>query len=67
MVQMVMNAIGFQPAPGMNNKTKGQAYNHARVAQQVRSPMLFQKVLGFAVISSSYVAIVAGLVHMMSR
>jgi hypothetical protein len=59
MVQMVMNAVGFQSSVKMNA--------NARVAQPMRSPMLFQKVVGFAVISSSYVAIVAGLVHMINR
>jgi len=56
MVQMVMKAVGF-PAYASTN-------GNARVAQQVRSPMLFQKVLGFAVVSSGYVAIVASLVHL---
>ena len=57
MVQMVMNAVGFQAYAKTTN-------GNARVAQQVRSPMFFQKILGFAVVSSGYVAIVASLVHL---
>jgi hypothetical protein len=59
MVQMVMNAVGFQSGAKVSAT--------ARVAQPMRTPMLFQKAIGFAVISSSYVAIVAGLVHLINR
>jgi hypothetical protein len=54
MVQMVMNAVGYHAS------NTGNAGN---VAQQVRTPMLFQKLVGFAILGSGYVAIVATLVH----
>jgi hypothetical protein len=54
MVQMVMNAVGYQSGSG------------GSVAQQVRTPMLFQKLVGFAILGSGYVAIVATLVHAIS-
>ncbi|MBN3766379.1 hypothetical protein [Burkholderia sp. Ac-20365] len=57
MVQMVMSAVGFQ-ASGVTS-----AGSTRSIAQQVRAPMLFQKLVGFAVVSSGYVAIVASLVR----
>ncbi|CAD6525108.1 hypothetical protein ACFQ3P_40480 [Paraburkholderia sabiae] len=57
MVQMVMNAVGYHASNASN------AGNARSVAQQVRTPMLFQKLVGFAILGSGYVAIVATLVH----
>jgi len=57
MVQMVMNAVGFQA------RNASSAGNARSIAQQVRAPMLFQKLVGFAIVSSGYVAIVATLVR----
>ncbi|MEX3931424.1 hypothetical protein AB4Y32_06310 [Paraburkholderia phymatum] len=52
MVQMVMNAVG---------------HSAGNVAQQVRGPMLFQKLAGLAIVSSGYAVIVANLLHAISR
>ena len=57
MVQMVMNAVGFQAGNARN------ARDTRSVAQQVNGPMLFQKLVGFAILGSGYVTIVASLVH----
>jgi hypothetical protein len=54
MVQMVMNAVGFQA---------GNAGDTRSVAQQVNGPVLFRKLVGFAIVGSGYVTIVASLVH----
>jgi hypothetical protein len=54
MVQMVMNAVGYQA---------GNARDARSVAQQVNGPLLFQKLVGFAILGSGYVTIVASLVH----
>ncbi|MBN3756961.1 hypothetical protein G3N95_28755 [Paraburkholderia sp. Tr-20389] len=59
MVQMVMNAVGYHAGNEAGNETG----NAGSVAQQVRTPMLFQKLVGFAILGSGYVAIVATLVH----
>ncbi|TXC88677.1 hypothetical protein [Paraburkholderia azotifigens] len=57
MVQMVMNAVGYHAI------NAGNAGNARSVVQPVRTPMLFQKLVGFAILGSGYVAIVATLVH----
>ena len=57
MVQMVMNAVGYHASSASNARS---------IAQQVRTPMLFQKLMGFAILGSGYVAIVATLVHAIS-
>ena len=54
MVQMVMNAVGFQPANASDTRS---------AAQQRNGPVLFQKLVGFAILASGYVTIVASLVH----
>lgn len=54
MVQMVMNAVGYRA---------GNARDARSVAQQVNGPVLFQKLVGFAILGSGYVTIVASLVH----
>ncbi|WP_109480942.1 hypothetical protein [Paraburkholderia sp. C35] len=59
MVQMVMNAVGFQAGRASRANSAGTR----SIAQQVRAPMLFQKLVGFAIVSSGYVAIVATLVR----
>ena len=43
MVQMVMNAVGFQPANASDTRS---------AAQQVNGPVLFQKLVGFAILAS---------------
>ncbi len=60
MVQMVMNAVDYH---AINAGNAGNAGNARSVVQQVRTPMLFQKLVGFAILGSGYVAIVATLVH----
>jgi hypothetical protein len=54
MVQMVMNAVGYRA---------GNARDARSVAQQVNGPVLFQKLVGFTILGSGYVTIVASLVH----
>jgi hypothetical protein len=51
---MVMNAVRFQA---------GNAGDTRSVAQQVNGPVLFRKLVGFAILGSGYVTIVASLVH----
>ncbi|BFG74534.1 hypothetical protein PTKU46_25670 [Paraburkholderia terrae] len=57
MVQMVMNAVGFQAVSARNARAARS------VVQQVNGPVLFKKLVGLAILGSGYVTIVASLVH----